>query len=89
MLIWSFYDVSICTRGIKDSIPAGILGDIIILSNLSSDFFYNIVSQTLKRNDTASLAIHSIIGIGFYVLKQTQVCTHTTLLLHFHFAPGY
>lgn len=43
MLISSFYDVSICTSGIKDSIPAGILGDIIILSNLSSDFFYNIV----------------------------------------------
>lgn len=43
MLISSFYDVSICPSGIKDSIPSGILKDIIILSNFSSDFFYNIV----------------------------------------------
>lgn len=43
ILISSFYDVSICTSDVKDSIPSGILVDIIILSNFSSNFFYNIV----------------------------------------------
>lgn len=41
-----------------------------------------------KRNDTPSSVLHSIIGTGFHILKQTQVHTHThNTIASFPFCP--
>lgn len=85
VLISSFYGVSIWTSGVcgpNDSIRSEILGAITFRENFSPNFFFYLFINVyhsfsdFKRNDTPSSVLHSIIGVGFHILKQTQVHMH-------------
>lgn len=93
MLISSFYDLSICTSGIKDSIPSGIFGDI-ILRNFSSNFFTILFVNVYHSSSDFKKKRHSCISYPFnhwhwflHPKTNSSLYAHDTIA-SFPFCPG-